>query len=89
MGTERFREDVSNALNKYLKNQNGQKPRKLKVNYRDAMVWHTTQGNTLLIPDFVRGEVRSYLNSIPFHGSTFDCDVELLNVDDDSSTRFE
>lgn len=89
MGTDRFREDVSKALKVYLNNCAGQRPRRLKVNFRDAMAWHTKEGSTALISDFVRTDVKAYVNSIPSHGSTLECDVELLNVDDDSRTRFK
>jgi hypothetical protein len=89
MGTERFREDVSESLRKYVKSNSGQKPEQLKVNFRDAMAWHERESSGLSVQDFVEKDVKSYVNSIPFQKSVLNCSVKLLGVDDESSTRFE
>ncbi len=89
MGTDRFKEDVSEALKKFLKKQSDQTPKLLRVNYQDAMGWHTAELSEQLIETFVNQEVRSYLDSIPFQKSALRCSIELLGEDDGTPTRFE
>ena len=89
MGTERFREDISEALKRCFRDNPGQKPTILKVNFRDAMAWHTHEGSKLPIGDFVEKDVKAYASSIPFQKSTVQCLIGLLNVNDDSPTHFE
>jgi hypothetical protein len=89
MGTERFREDASQELKKFLKANPDQKPTKLKVNYRDAMDWLQGSKSRQAIQSFINQNVKSYVNTIPMQESTLKCSVELLNIDDDAPTRFE
>jgi hypothetical protein len=89
MGTDVFRADVSNALAKFLVEEPKREPEVLKVNYRDAMGWHTGEKSQSLIQDFVNQDVKSYVDTIPFRKSLLRCTVKLLNVDDDTPTHFE
>jgi len=89
MGTERFREDVSEALKTFLRDKPGQQPNTLIVNFRDAMAWHTAQRSRSSFNDFLNQHVKAYMDTLPFHKSPLVCSVILLNVDDDSPTHFE
>jgi hypothetical protein len=89
VGTDRFREDVSEALKKFVRSNPGQTPRVLKVNCQDALNWQTAEQSKLLTKDFVESSISQYVNSIPWQKSTLRCRVELLNADDESPTCFE
>lgn len=89
MGTARFREDVSAALNRFMRSHPGQTPRTLKANYRDVMDWHTAERSSLPLSQFVTTVVQAYVDTIPWQKSTLRCPAELLDVGDESLTRFE
>lgn len=87
MGTDRFREDVSEALKKYVRAQPSQTPQVLKVNRREAMDWQAAEHSLLPTDDFIASQVASYAATIPWQKSTLRCVIEVLG--DDSPTRFE
>lgn len=89
MGTERFQDDVSEALKKYIRFNPGQGPQVVKVNFRDALAWHQHERSSLQISDFVQKVVRPYVNSIRMQKKSLSCSAELLGADDNSPTRFE
>jgi hypothetical protein len=89
MGTDRFREDVSEALKKFKRAHLDQTPQVLKVNRQEAMVWYAAENGGLSTEDFVTHQVQSYVDTIPWQKSKLRCGIELLDVDDASPTRFE
>lgn len=89
MGTARFREDVSVALSKFIRSHPGQIPRILKAKHRDVMDWHTAECSSLSLSQFVTTVVQAYVHTMPWQKSTLRCSAELLNVADESPTRFE
>ena len=89
MGTARFREDVSVALSKFMRSHPGEVPRTLKARHRDVMDWHTAERSSLSLSQFVTTVVQAYVDTIPWQKSTLRCPAELLDVDDESPTRFE
>lgn len=89
MGTDKFREDVSEALKKFIRNNPNQTPQVMKVNYQDAANWCTAERSKQSPNDFVASQAQAYVNTIPWQKAVLRCPVELLNVDDNSPTRFE
>lgn len=89
MGTERFREDISEALKRFVRSNPGQRPIVLKINWHDVPAWHQCERSKLSIADFVNVDVRRYTESIRLQGAELECSVELLPEDDQSATRFE
>jgi hypothetical protein len=89
VGTARFREDVSVALSKFMRSHPDKTPQTLKARYRDVMDWHTAERSSLPLSQFVTTVVQAYVGTIPWQRSTLRCPAELLDVDDESPTRFE
>jgi hypothetical protein len=87
MGTDRFREDVSEALKKFVRAQPGRTPQVLRVNLSDAMAWQAAEHSNMPADDFIAREVASYVATIPWQKSTLRCRIKVL--DDESPTRFE
>ena len=89
MGTDRFREDVSESVKKFRREQSGRVPQVLKVNYQDAMTWHAAEQSKFSIDDFVTRQVGTYVNTVPWKKSTLRCETDLLACGDETPTRFE
>jgi hypothetical protein len=89
MGTDRFREDVSEALKKFMRAYPGRTPEVLKVNRDEAAVWLAAEGGASAIDDFITQQVGSYTRTIPWQKSKLRCRIEPLDVEDRSPTRFE
>jgi hypothetical protein len=89
MGTHRFREDVSEALKKFMRAHPGQTPEVLKVSRDEAAVWLAAEGGAVSIDDFITRQAEPYTHTIPWQGSRLRCRVEPLDVEDRSPTRFE
>lgn len=89
MGTDRFREDVSEALKKFMHTHPDQTPEVLKVNRGEAAVWLAAEGGAVSIDDFITRRAEPYAHTIPWQGSELHCRLERIDVEDRSPTRFE
>lgn len=89
MGTDRFREDVSETLKKFMRAHPSQTPEVLKVNRAEAAVWLAAEGGAISIDDFIAGHVAAYAHTVPWQKSKLRCRVEPLDVEDRSPTHFE
>jgi hypothetical protein len=89
MGTDRFREDVSEALKKFMQAHPGQTRSVLWADRNEAAIWLAAEGGAVSIDDFIARHVGPYTHSIRWQGSELRCRIELLDVEDCSPIRFE
>jgi hypothetical protein len=66
MDTDRFREDVSEALKKFMRAHPSETPEVLKVNRGEATIWLDAEGSAASLDDFIRHQVRSYTHTVPW-----------------------
>jgi hypothetical protein len=95
MGTDRFMDDISAELRKFIAANKEKQPSVLIVSFEDALVWY----NAARLKDDIRcgpkefvelGAVKDYVQSLPWKQQNLkNCRITVLAVDSRQKTHFE
>jgi hypothetical protein len=90
MATDNFREEIPWQLRKFMERRTGRRPAVLWVNDQDARNWIYRESFAGDPSAFVGQKIEPFVKSLRYDAKTLsECAVELLDVEDSGTTRFE